>query len=92
LRCYAPELAVSIEGKDAAEKGELLKKCAMTTLSSKLVGRVRTFITTLFCNPFLSLQSFHNVFVQPLLSKSKRIQLTTASMVRVTNRLTPWSE
>ena len=29
---------MSIEGKDAEEKRELLKKCAMTTLSSKLVG------------------------------------------------------
>ena len=34
---------VSIEGKDAAEKRELLKKCAMTTLSSKLVGGEKEF-------------------------------------------------
>ena len=34
---------MSIEGKDAAEKRELLKKCAMTTLSSKLVGGEKEF-------------------------------------------------
>jgi hypothetical protein len=34
---------VSIEGKDAAEKRELLKKCAKTTLSSKLVGGEKEF-------------------------------------------------
>ena len=37
------ELSVSIEGKDAADKRELLKKCAMTTLSSKLVGGEKDF-------------------------------------------------
>ena len=37
------ELSVSIEGKDAEEKRELLKKCAMTTLSSKLVGGEKEF-------------------------------------------------
>ena len=36
-------VTVSIEGKDAAEKRELLKKCAMTTLSSKLVGGEKEF-------------------------------------------------
>jgi chaperonin GroEL (HSP60 family) len=30
-------------GKDAVEKQELLKKCAMTTLSSKLVGGEKEF-------------------------------------------------
>lgn len=33
------ELAISLEHKPMEEKKELLKKCAMTTLNSKLVGR-----------------------------------------------------
>jgi T-complex protein 1 subunit eta len=37
------ELSTSIEGKDDADKDELLKKCAMTTLSSKLVGGEKEF-------------------------------------------------
>ena len=37
------ELSTSIEGGSAAEKDELLKKCAMTTLSSKLVGGEKEF-------------------------------------------------
>ena len=37
------ELATSIEGNSAEEKDELLKKCAMTTLSSKLVGGEKDF-------------------------------------------------
>ena len=37
------ELSVSIEGKNAEDKRELLKKCAMTTLSSKLVGGEKDF-------------------------------------------------
>jgi T-complex protein 1 subunit eta len=36
-------LSTSIEGTSAEEKDELLKKCAMTTLSSKLVGGEKEF-------------------------------------------------
>ena len=31
------DLAISIEGKSAEEKADMLKKCAMTSLNSKLV-------------------------------------------------------
>ena len=31
------ELSISIEGKSAEEKADMLKKCAMTSLNSKLV-------------------------------------------------------
>ena len=37
------EISVSIEGASPEEKSELLKKCAMTTLSSKLVGGEKEF-------------------------------------------------
>merc|ERR1719163_145177 len=49
------ELAVSIEGKDAAEKAELLKKCAMTTLSSKLVGGEKEFFAQMCVDAVMSL-------------------------------------
>mmetsp|Transcript_34830 Transcript_34830/g.77423 ORF Transcript_34830/g.77423 Transcript_34830/m.77423 type:complete len:556 (-) Transcript_34830:641-2308(-) len=39
----AKELAVSLEGKSDAEKRDLLKKCAMTTLNSKLVSGEKEF-------------------------------------------------
>jgi hypothetical protein len=48
-------LAVSIEGKDAAEKADLLKKCAMTTLSSKLVGGEKEFFADMCVNAVMSL-------------------------------------
>ena len=37
------EVSVSIEGNSKEEKEEMLKKCAMTTLSSKLVGGEKEF-------------------------------------------------
>lgn len=35
---HLKELAISLEGKPLEEKKDLLKKCAMTTLNSKLVS------------------------------------------------------
>lgn len=32
------DISISIEGKSAEEKKDMLKKCAMTSLNSKLVG------------------------------------------------------
>jgi len=49
------ELAVSIEGKNPAEKAELLKKCAMTTLSSKLVGGEKEFFGQMCVDAVMSL-------------------------------------
>ena len=37
------EVSVSIEGNSKEEKEEMLQKCAMTTLSSKLVGGEKEF-------------------------------------------------
>ena len=34
------DLAISIEGKSAEDKADMLKKCAMTSLNSKLVCHV----------------------------------------------------
>ena len=48
-------LAVSIEGADAGEKAELLKKCAMTTLSSKLVGGEKEFFAKMCVDAVMSL-------------------------------------
>ena len=49
------ELSISIEGKNDEEKAELLKKCAMTTLSSKLVGGEKDFFGQMCVDAVMSL-------------------------------------
>lgn len=50
------ELAVVIAGKDAAEKRQLLRKCAETSLNSKLVGGEKEFFGEMVVDAVLSLE------------------------------------
>jgi len=52
---HVKELAISIEGKDEADKRSLLEKCAQTTLSSKLVGGEKEFFAKMVVDTVSSL-------------------------------------
>ena len=49
------DLSISIEGKSAEEKADMLKKCAMTSLNSKLVSFSRYADLLVACTMAVSL-------------------------------------
>jgi hypothetical protein len=61
------ELAISLEDKDLEEKKDLLKKCAMTTLNSKLVRPLRSSVVGRVLAPRRNFK-FLNFTKTPLLS------------------------